>query len=231
VIPPDPPDPVAALPLPDRIRHRFPILERLVYVNSCSQGALSDSVRDAYEAYLRDWDEHGAPWEYWVERTETARATFARLVNAEPDEIAVTTSLSAGVSALASGLRYARRSKIVVTDLEFPTIGQIWHAQASRGARVVHVAPAEDGLVPLERFEQAIDEETALVSITHVSYRTGAMTDVAGVVELAHERGALVLLDAYQTTGSLPVDVAVRARMADGDRLVRRPGHLRDGRP
>jgi selenocysteine lyase/cysteine desulfurase len=198
---------VAAQPLPDRIRHRFPILERLVYVNSCSQGALSDAVRDAYQAYLHDWDEYGAPWEYWVERAEAARAAFAGLVNAEPDEVAVTTSLSAGVSALASGLRYARRSKIVVTDLEFPTIGQIWHAQAARGARVEHVGPAADGLVPLERFEQAIDEDTALVSITHVSYRTGALTDVAGVVELAHERGALVLLDAYQTAGSLPVDV------------------------
>jgi selenocysteine lyase/cysteine desulfurase len=199
--------PAAVRPLPDRIRHRFPIFERLVYVNSCSQGALSDAVREAYEAYLADWDEHGAPWEYWVERTEAARGAFARLVNAEPDEIAVTTSLSAGVSALATGLRYARRSKIVVTDLEFPTIGQIWHAQAARGARVEHVAPSADGTVPLERFEQAIDEETALVSITHVSYRTGAMTDVEGVVELAHERGALVLLDAYQTVGSMPVDV------------------------
>ena len=199
--------PAAVRPLPDRIRHRFPIFERLVYVNSCSQGALSDAVRAAYEAYLGDWDEHGAPWEYWVERTEAARAAFAGLVNAEPDEIAVTTSLSAGVSALATGLRYARRSKIVVTDLEFPTIGQIWHAQAARGARVEHVAPAEDGTVPLERFERAIDEDTALVSITHVSYRTGAMTDVEGVVELAHERGALVLLDAYQTVGSMPVDV------------------------
>jgi selenocysteine lyase/cysteine desulfurase len=199
--------PTAVRPLPDRIRHRFPIFERLVYVNSCSQGALSDAVRGAYEAYMSDWDEHGAPWEYWVERTEAARAAFAGLVNAEPDEIAVTTSLSAGVSALATGLRYARRSKIVVTDLEFPTIGQIWHAQAARGARVEHVAPAEDGIVPLERFEQAIDDDTALVSITHVSYRTGAMTDVEAVVQLARERGALVLLDAYQTVGSLPVDV------------------------
>jgi selenocysteine lyase/cysteine desulfurase len=198
--------PTAVRPLPDRIRHRFPIFERLVYVNSCSQGALSDAVRGAYEAYMSDWDEHGAPWEYWVERTEAARAAFAGLVNAEPDEIAVTTSLSAGVSALATGLRYARRSKIVVTDLEFPTIGQIWHAQAARGARVEHVAPAEDGIVPLERFEQAIDEDTALVSITHVSYRTGAMTDVEAVVQLARERGALVLLDAYQTVGSLPVN-------------------------
>jgi selenocysteine lyase/cysteine desulfurase len=199
--------PAAVRPLPDRIRHRFPIFERLVYVNSCSQGALSDAVREAYEAYLADWDEHGAPWEYWVERTEAARGSFAGLVNAEPDEIAVTTSLSAGVSALATGLRYARRSKIVVSDLEFPTVGQIWHAQAARGARVQHVPRADDGTVPLEHFDRAIDEDTALVSITHVSYRSGAMTEVEGVVELAHERGALVLLDAYQTVGSLPVDV------------------------
>jgi selenocysteine lyase/cysteine desulfurase len=199
--------PVAVRPLPDRIRHRFPIFERLVYVNSCSQGALSDAVRAAYEAYLADWDERGAPWDYWVERTEAARTAFARLVNAEPDEIAVTTSLSAGVSALATGLRYARRSKIVVSDLEFPTVGQIWHAQAARGARVEHVAPAGDGTVPLERFEAAIDEDTALVSITHVSYRTGAMLDVEGVVEIARERGALVLLDAYQSAGSMPLDV------------------------
>ncbi|MDQ4030246.1 MAG: aminotransferase class V-fold PLP-dependent enzyme [Actinomycetota bacterium] len=194
-------------PLPDRIRHRFPIFERLVYVNSCSQGALSDAVRKAYERYLEDWDEKGAPWEYWVERAEAARGSFARLVNADPDEVAVTTSLAAGLSALASGLRYARRSKLVLTDLEFPTVGQIWHAQEARGARVVHVAPEADGTIPLERFDAAIDDDTLLVSITHISYRTGAMTDVEGVVRLAHERGALVLLDGYQSVGSLPVDV------------------------
>src|SRR5687767_10670258 len=143
-------------PLPDRIRHRFPIFERLVYINSCSQGALSDVVRDAYEQYLVDWDEKGAPWEYWVERAEAARASFAGLIGAAPDEVAVTTSLSAGVSAVASGLRYGRRSTIVTTDLEFPTVGQIWHAQKARGARVVHVSPNADGIFPFERFEAAI---------------------------------------------------------------------------
>jgi selenocysteine lyase/cysteine desulfurase len=199
--------PVDAAPLPDRIRHRFPIFERRVYVNSCSQGALSDAVRHAYEHYLEDWDEKGAPWEYWVERGEAARGTFARLVNAGADEIAVTTSLSAGVSALASGLRYARRSKVVLTDWEFPTIGQIWHAQEARGARVVHVPEADDGTIPLEHFEHAIDEDTLLVSITHVCYRNGAKLDVEPVVRLAHERGVLVLLDAYQSIGSLPLDV------------------------
>src|SRR5437660_464887 len=193
---------------PETCRHRFPIFEQRVYINSCSQGALSDAVRAAYEQYLADWDEYGAPWEYWVERGEAARATFARLVNAAPDEVAVTTSLSAGVSGLAPGLRYARRSKVVLTDWEFPTVGQIWHAQESRGARVVHVTEAADGTIPLEHFERTIDDDTLLVSITHVCYRNRAMLDVPAVVELAHERGALVLLDAFQAIGSLPVDVA-----------------------
>jgi selenocysteine lyase/cysteine desulfurase len=193
--------------LPGRVRSRFPIFERLVYINSCSQGALSDAVRQSYEDYLRDWDDKGAPWEYWVGQTERARGAFAGLVNAAPDEVAVTTSLSAGVSALASGLRFAARSTVVTTDLEFPTIGQIWHAQEARGARVVHVPASDNGLVPLERFERAIDDDTLLVSLTHVCYRTGAMLDVEPVVRLAHERGALVLLDAYQSVGSLPIDV------------------------
>ena len=188
--------PRSAGPLPDRIRHRFPIFERLVYINSCSQGALSDAVRDSYAAYLRDWEEKGAPWEYWVEREEAA---FAGLINAEPDEIAVTASLSAGVSALASGLRYGARSKVVLTDLEFPTVGQIWHAQEARGARVVHAHP--------EEFDRVVDEDTAVVSITHVSYRTGELIEPQRVAELAHRQGALVLLDAYQSAGSIPLDV------------------------
>ncbi len=199
---------VEAATLAERCRHRFPIFEHQIYINSCSQGALSDSVRAAYQQYLADWDDKGAPWEYWVERQEAARAAFAGLVNAGPDEIAVTTSLSAGVSALASGMRFTKRSKVVLTDWEFPTIGQIWHAQEARGARVAHVAAASDGTIPLEHFERAIDDDTLIVSLTHVCYRNGAMLDVPAVVELAHERGALVLLDAFQAIGSLPVDVA-----------------------
>ena len=196
------------LALPERIRGRFPILERLVYVNSCSQGALSDAVQSAYADYLRDWDEQGAPWEYWVERAEAARASFADLVNADGDEVAVTTSLSAGVSALFSGLRFeGERQTIVISDFEFPTVGQIAHAQELRGRRVVHVPEAEDATIPLERFDAAIDETTALVAVTQVCYRNGSRVDVEGVVELAHERGALVLLDSYQAAGAIPIDV------------------------
>jgi len=194
--------------LPAKCRHRFPIFEKQVYVNSCSQGALSDHVRAAYEAYLRDWDERGAPWDYWVERTEAARAAFARLINADPDEVAVTTSLSAGVAALASGLRFAGpRHRVVLTDWEFPTIGQIWHAQEARGARVVHVREDESGQIHPKSFRSVIDEETKLVSVTHVCYRNGAKLDVESVVRIAHEHDVPVLLDAYQSIGSFPVDV------------------------
>ena len=187
-------------------RARFPIFERLVYINSCSQGALSDSVRAAYDEYLTGWDERGAPWDYWVERTEAARAAFARLVNGKPDDVAVTTSLSAGVSPLASAIDFGARSKVVISDFEFPTIGQIWHAQELRGAQVVHV-PADGSEIPLERFDAAIDEQTAVVSITAVCYRNGARLPVEEIARIAHERGALVVLDAYQAIGTYPLDV------------------------
>jgi selenocysteine lyase/cysteine desulfurase len=187
-------------------RERFPIFERLVYINSCSQGALSDSVRAAYDEYLTGWDERGAPWDYWVERTEAARGAFARLVNGEPDDVAVTTSLSAGVSPLASAIEFGARSKVVISDFEFPTIGQIWHAQELRGAQVVHVH-ADGSEIPLERFDAAIDEQTAVVSIAAVCYRNGSRLPVEEIARLAHERGALVVLDAYQAIGTYPLDV------------------------
>jgi selenocysteine lyase/cysteine desulfurase len=190
------------------IRERFPIFEHTTYANSCSQGALSRDVREAYEQYLAGWDEHGAEWEHWVERAEAARTAFARLVNADPAEVAVTTSVSQAVSAFVSALPLDRsRNRIVISEFEFPTVGQIAHAQELRGADVVHVRPEADGRIPLERFADAIDERTALVCCTAVSYRTGYRLDVAEVARIAHERGALCLADSYQSAGALPLDV------------------------
>jgi selenocysteine lyase/cysteine desulfurase len=191
------------------VRSRFPIFEHTTYINSCSQGALSVDVRRAYEEYLDGWDEHGAAWEHWVERAEAARAGFARLVNASPDEIAVTTSVSQAVNAIVSALPLERgeRRKLVISEFEFPTVGQIAHAQELRGAEVVHVRPEPDGTIPVERFAEAIDESTALVCCTAVSYRTGTKLDVPEVARLAHDRGALVLADSYQAAGSVPLDV------------------------
>ena len=164
------------------IRGEFPIFEHTTYLNSCSQGALSHRVRAAYEEYLAGWDENGAEWEFWVERAEAARAGFAELLHGDADEVAVTTSVSQGVNGIVSALPFERggRNRIVISEYEFPTVGQIAHAQELRGAEVVHVRPDADGSIPAERFAEAIDERTALVCCTTISYRTGHRHDVAG---------------------------------------------------
>jgi selenocysteine lyase/cysteine desulfurase len=188
------------------IRGEFPILAYTTYLNSCSQGALSHRVRAAYEEYLDGWDENGAEWAHWVERAEAARAAFARLLRVEPGEVAVTTSVSQGVSGIVSALDLRARPRIVISEYEFPTVGQIAHAQELRGAEVVHVRPEPDGSIPPERFAEAIDERTGLVCCTAVSYRTGHRHDVAAIARLARDAGALCLADSYQAVGAVDLD-------------------------
>jgi selenocysteine lyase/cysteine desulfurase len=188
------------------IRGEFPILAHTTYLNSCSQGALSQRVRAAYQEYLDGWDAHGAEWAVWVERADAARAAFARLLKADPSELAVTTSVTQGVSGIVSALDLRTRPKIVISEYEFPTVGQIAHAQELRGAEVVHVRPEPDGSIPPERFAAAIDERTALVCCTTVSYRTGHRHDVAEIARLAHEAGAYCLADSYQAIGAVDLD-------------------------
>ncbi len=190
----------------EAIRGEFPILATTAYLNACSQGALSHRVRAAYEEYLAGWDANGAEWEHWVERAEAARGAFARLLHASPSELAVTTSVSQGVSGIVSALDLAARPRIVISDYEFPTVGQIAHAQALRGAEIVHVRPGADGIIPVEAFDAAIDDCTALVCCTTISYRTGHRQDVAAIARIAHDRGALVLADSYQAVGAIDLD-------------------------
>ena len=194
----------------DEFRSRFPILKRRVYVNSCSQGALSTDVDEAMRAYLESWHELGSPWEMWVEQVERLRARFAASIGAAVDEIAVTASASAGINAVASALTYAGpRSHVVIGDFEFPTMAQIWLAQERRGATIrrARASSSSPDTLPLEAYDAVIDERTLIVPATHVCFRNGHRTDIAGLVRLAHERGAYVFLDDYQRTGSGPIDV------------------------
>jgi selenocysteine lyase/cysteine desulfurase len=183
------------------VRGRFPVFRDTVYVNSCSQGALSDAVRAAYDEYLDGWDKHGAEWEHWVERAESVRAGFARLLGARAHEVAIQTSVSAAASALVSALDFSgERNRIVISEYEFPTIGQIAHAQELRGAEVVHVAGDP------ESYAEAVDERTALVAATLVSYRSGVVHDVEAIYDIAQDAGALMLVDAYQGAGAVPFE-------------------------
>jgi len=132
----------------------------------------------------------------------------AQLLGASPDEIAVTASVSAGLNALASALDFTgKRNKVVISDFEFPTNAQIWHAQEPRGAKVVHVARDATGYIPAEKFADAIDENTQLVAITHVCFRNGAKLEIPEIVRIARAKGAMVLLDCYQAVGSMDINV------------------------
>lgn len=190
------------------LRKRFPLLERKTYLNSGSYCALADSVKAAINQYMDDRLLVGANWDVWVMKNEAVRSLMAQVLHAQPDEMAVTTSASAGINALASALDFTgQRDKVVISDFEFPTNAQIWHAQELRGAKVVHVPRAPDGYIPLEHFEKLIDARTQLVAVTQVCFRNGARLDIPGIVRIAHERGAKVLLDCYQAVGAMTVDV------------------------
>lgn len=190
------------------LRKEFPVLQRKTYLNSGSYCALANNVKAAFDAYMDDRLAVGANWDVWITKNEAVRALMARVLYASTNEIAVTASASAGLNSLASALDFSGpRNKVVVSDFEFPTNAQIWHAQRPRGARVVHVHRDADGYIPAEAFADAIDEETRLVAVTHVCFRNGAKLDIPGIVRLARAKGAKVLLDCYQSVGSCDVDV------------------------
>src|ERR1700676_2123910 len=190
------------------LRKEFPVLGRKTYLNSGSYCALANDVKAAFEAYMEERSLVGANWGPLGAKKELVGAFAATFVHAAPDEIAITASVSAGLNSLASALHFSGpRDKVVISDFEFPTNAQIWHAQEPRGARIVHVPRAADGYIPLENFAKAIDERTQLVAITHVCYRNGAKLDIPGIVRLARAKGAKVLLDCYQSVGSLDIDV------------------------
>jgi len=191
-------------------RHRFPIFEHTTYINSCSAGALADTVKKSYDTYLSTMELEGSAWGSWIERQEIVRVLLAQLFKVTPAEIAVTTSATAGVNAIISALDFTKgRNKIVTTEHEFPTIGQIMHAQEGRGAKVFHVAADSENVFDIDSFARAIDDETALVSLTQVCFRNGSLTDLEPIIEIAHRHGALVLIDVYQGVGSIPFDLSV----------------------
>lgn len=198
------------------LRSHFPIFESKAYINSCSHGALSQEVAAAYRHYLDTRLSKGADWESWVGKNDSVRQLFARLINASADEVAVTTSASAGLNSVVSALEPGpKRNKVVLSDFEFPTVGQIWLAQQRRGYEVAF-ARQEGQNIPFSAFERLIDDRTAIVSIAHVCYRNGAMNAVERIIRLAHERGARVILDSSQAAGAVPIDV----RALDVDILI-----------
>jgi kynureninase len=200
-------------------RREFPILARKNYLNSCSLGALSHRALTRVQQFHEEWHELGASGWYglWTARLDELRAGVARMLNAHADEVALAASTSAALTSVASALDYRKKSQVVISELDFPTLAYQWMVRPD--VHIVRVR-SDDGItIDPQRFADAITDRTALVATSHVYFTTGAIQDLRAVADIAHARGALFLVDAYQSAGQVPIDV----RAADVDILTTGP--------
>ena len=200
-------------------RAEFPILARRTYLNSCSLGALSQRALGRVAQFHEEWHSFGASawYEIWLGRLAELRARVAGMLNAEEREIALAASVSAALTVIGSTLDYARRPRVVVGELDFPTLAYQWLAR--RDVEVVIVRSDDGATIDPQRFADAVDDRTALLATSHVYYTTGAIQDLRALADIAHARGALFLVDAYQSAGQVPCDV----RAADADIFIAGP--------
>ncbi|HMK30307.1 MAG TPA: aminotransferase class V-fold PLP-dependent enzyme [Terriglobales bacterium] len=192
-----------------RYRPEFPILQRTTYLISNSLGAMPRGVYEAMHGYAETWATRGVrAWEeQWWMLGATVGNEIGALMNAPPGSVSTHQNVTTCQAIVASCLDFSgRRNKVVFCDLNFPSLMYFWHAQQSRGAQV-QVVPTDGIHVPLEAMLDAIDERTLIVPISHVIFRSAYIQDAKAIVEKAHRVGAMVLLDIFQSLGSVPVDV------------------------
>lgn len=188
-------------------RDEFPILSRATYLNSCSLGALGKRAQARVATFQDEWSAWGAAawYELWMGRLAELRRRVATLLGATEREIALQPSTSVALSAVASAVDYRRRPRIVVAELDFPTLAYQWMVRPD--VEVVRV-PSDDGAtIDPQRFADAVDDRTAILATSHVFFTTGAIQDLRALADIAHARGALFLVDAYQSAGQVPIDV------------------------
>jgi kynureninase len=193
-------------------RKEFPILAHTTYMISHSLGAMPDRTRESMRKYTDTWATRGIrAWEEgWWMMPVTTGDMIGRIIGAGEGEIVMQQNVSICMSVITSCFDWrARRNKLVTDGLNFPSNNYIYHSLERSGARVVTV-PSPDGFtLPVELILDAIDEETALVSVSHVAFRSSYVQDLAAITERAHAVGAMVVADLYQSAGTLPVDVRV----------------------
>jgi kynureninase len=197
-------------------RGEFPILGRTTYMISNSLGAMPRGVYDSMRAYADSWAERGIrAWEEgWWEMAVGVGDKIAPLIGAGRGEISLHQNVTLTQAVISSCFDFSGpRNKVVMTDLEFPSIQYFYHEQRRKGARVELVASSGPVRMDLDRFLATIDETTLLVPISHVLFRSAYIVDALAIIEHAHRMGAHVILDTFQAAGTIPVDV--RALGAD----------------
>jgi len=190
-------------------RSEFPILQRKTYLNSCSLGALSNRSMQGLAQFMETWNEWGAHawYEIWMGEIAKARQKFATIIGAQLHEVAIAPSVSVALSSIASALDYSKRNNVVMADMDFPTLAYQWLVKKRIGVECRFVESPDRIYTPPELFEREVDDKTVLVATSRVFYTSGYIQDVRSVADIAHKHGAYMLVDDYQGTGQIPINV------------------------
>ena len=193
-----------------RYRAEFPILKRTNYLISNSLGAMPRGVYDAMKGYADTWATRGVrAWEErWWRLGAQVGEELGALMNAPKTSVSTHQNVTTCQAVVASCLEFSgKRNKVVYTDMNFPSVMYFWEAQRAYGAQV-HMVKTDDGItVPTERLLAAIDEQTLVVPVSHVIFRSAYINDAEAIIDKAHKVGAYVILDTFQSLGTIPVDV------------------------
>lgn len=192
----------------EEIRSQIPLLSKRVYLDNAGAGPPPLQVYDTMHRVLDEWRDYGEKWEEWLPEIVNARKKFANLISANGDDVACIPNATSGLAAIATALPQKPGRNVVVSELNFPTNIFIWHSLKRKGwISEVRVLKANEGQISISDFEKAIDDETAAVSIDHVSWINGCREDVENVTRIAHSHGSLMIVDAFHALGVFPVDV------------------------
>lgn len=212
--------------LPDDFRAAMPIADRLVYFDHAAVAPLPGPTSRAIAHWLEEATLKGdTVWSSWARRLEELRQATARIINAQPSEVALVPNTTSGIGLVAEGYPWMPGDNVVTLANEFPSNQYPWMNLTSRGVDVRRV-PLVGGIVDLARINEACDARTRIVSASWVGYATGWRVDVAELSALCHERGALFFLDAIQGLGVFPLDVqtsGVDFLAADGHKWLLGP--------
>jgi selenocysteine lyase/cysteine desulfurase len=186
----------------DKIREQFPVTRNKVFLNHAAQSPLPKPVAEAVRKYVEDFSNFGDTSMEW---NDGGKPLFAKLIGAKKEEIAFIENTSVGMNIAASVLKYPPGSKIVTTDLEYPSVVYPW-LRRSLGVKV-HYVKNVDGKILLEDVEKAVDDKTVAIAVSHVEYVNGFRNDLRALSEIAHKHGAYLIVDAIQSAGAIPIDV------------------------
>jgi selenocysteine lyase/cysteine desulfurase len=186
----------------EEIREQFPITKNKVFLNHAAQSPLPKPVADVLCKCAEDFSNFGTTSIEWK---DGGKPLFAKLIGAKPEEIALVENTSIGLNIAANVLRYPKDAKIVTTDLEYPSVVYPW-LRKSLGVKVEYVKNV-DGKILLEDVEEAVDDKTVALAVSHIEYANGFRNNLGTLSEIAHEHGAYLIVDAIQSVGAIQVNV------------------------